>query len=168
MTRANELSARLERLEDIALNESRTSSLTSPTPLTTQTLSLDVLEMMMTKMTEMFREERRETREMVLDILQGRQHLQTGTTEIASTENGQQTSYDAELTPLPAELQAVIDRETSETLELQALLRERETLQRRAMMLEEEMRKFPSSPDSSPNDLEQSTPAWTEDESDLL
>lgn len=160
--RASELSARLARLE-AAQSESLTLTPTFPIQPTTPILSLDVLETMMTTMRTMFQEERREMREMVLDILQGRQSVRTGTTETVPIVNETPTNYDPELTPIPPEIQAVIDRETNETLELQHLLRERETLQQRAMMLEEEMSKYDSSTDSFSLPLDNETYPSTDD-----
>lgn len=166
--RANASSERLEALVQGLTDQiaSLTSTLTSPTPPTTPTPSSDVLLTMMTTLTQMFREERRETREMVLDILQGRATRVTGQTETESIENAQPTSYNADETPLPPEIEAVLEREKRETDQeelLQASLRERAVLQQRAAMVEEEMSRLLSLGDSSPGLSEEPlSPSWDE------
>lgn len=103
------------------------------------------MKMMMT-MKEMFSEERKETRALVLDILQGRQ-MQTSQPVIGQMQRELLTSYDAELTPLPAELDAVMAREAAET-EQATLLRERAALQSRLTELQQEMTSLSDSEES--------------------
>lgn len=111
---------------------------------------------MMKTMGEMFAEERKETRAMVLDILQGRATMANGQQETQLIESAQPTNYDDD--PLPPELLAVIERETEETLALQASLRERAVLQQRAATLQTELNLLSESEDSSPLPSENAIP----------
>ena len=99
----------------------------------------------------------REMREMVVDLTQGRESQRvTGSPETSQMWNEKQIEYDYDSTPLSPGIEAVLEREMSETEEAR-LLREREELQRQLIEKQNEMERA-TLPDPSPGPWNGSSP----------
>lgn len=121
----------------------------SPTPPTTPIPPSDTLAtQMVTTMAETMRETISEMRGMVVDMTQGRSQQPTTTPEMQPMSNGNSLVFDYDSTPLPPGIEAVIEREETET-EQGRLLRERDELQRALRLKQEEMLHFTSQDSSS-------------------
>jgi hypothetical protein len=95
---------------------------------------------MMKMMTETFQSSLKEMRAMVVDMTQGRESpSQNGHSEILQTSNASTIDYDDDSIPTHPGIEAVLEREATETVQA-ALLREREESQRQLMETQEKLR----------------------------
>ena len=94
---------------------------------------------MMTTALEAMTKESEATRKMVVDLTQGRESLSpTSTLETWQMQSARPIDYDDDSTPLSPGIEAVLDREETET-EQARILREREELQERLIEKQAEM-----------------------------
>jgi hypothetical protein len=99
---------------------------------------------MMKTMAETFQASMREMREMVVDMTQGRPSVNgTGPMETSQIQNENLIDYDDDSIPTHPGIEAVLEREATETVQA-ALLREREESQRQLMETQERLRQLES------------------------
>ena len=128
-------------LEDSDLTPSPSLTRPFPTPSTTPTSdSVAMMTMMkeiVTSLQETFQAAIREIREMVVDMTQGRQQQTNGQQVMQPMPFDLPTTYDPDSTPLPPGIEAILQRESTETQQ-QRLLKERAELMGRLNDLNEQ------------------------------